>query len=240
MWLILLIMGQKRIDFVCTGQTVCLCAAQQRDGRRVCVGGAVRSDLISQCDYIFMVFVYLPWMLYLRLPPTGVCVICLLCAVCLRSDPKYTLPTTITHMYTLVRTYNTPLRLDSSGHVCSPPAHKASSCSTYTHSFPSPPPSSHPLRLAPRVSGFLWDFLTRSLPPRSRFQSLVIHLRISLSAAPCVLLLINLSLPILLSLPLSRACFPWGRKERSWAVPAQGQEPEPSPFGFHYKLVTEE
>lgn len=31
-----------------------------------------------------------------------------------------------------------------------PPACKASSCSTYTHSFPSPPPSSHPPRLGPQ------------------------------------------------------------------------------------------
>lgn len=140
MWLILLIIGQKWIDFVCTGQTVCVQSSRGRGGSG---GGGAKVGLISQCNYIFMIlFIYLGYGVppILRLRPAGFCVICLLWvdAPIQSTLLQWQSHTEHTHTHTPQDKPPHPHPLIEARVF--PPARKASSCSTYTHSFPSPPP----------------------------------------------------------------------------------------------------
>lgn len=126
------------------------------------------SALTSPCIYIFMIlFIYLGRSIppILRLRPAGFCVIFFAVSRC--TDPKYTFPITITHRThtcTYLSGHTTPPTYRG---ACVPPGSQASSCSTYTHSFPLLPPPVSPPLTSP-------EGLKLSLKTFSRFLFLVL------------------------------------------------------------------
>lgn len=187
MWLILLIMGQKWIDFLFTGQTVRVHSSKGRMGR----AEVVSSGLISQSDYIFMIlFIYLGRGVppILRLLPAGFCVICLLWvnAPIQSTLLQWQSQTEHTHPRTLARTYNPP---HLSRRVCSPQlARPLPAARTHIVSHRRPPPILSPPTAPQGLSGFLWDFLALSLPPAPclNLSYLSMNRCISLSACPSI------------------------------------------------------
>lgn len=118
-----------------------------------------------------------------------------------------------------------------------PPPPPASSCSTYTHSFPSPPPISPPPTGPQGLEPALRH--SRAFPSARRLFETLIYLSVSLSLFLRVHRLTSLSLRILPSPFISDlSSVPRGGKRREKAVAAPGPEPEPSPFGFHYKQAS--
>lgn len=143
----------------------CLCAIEQeREGAYRGVG-AVRPGLISQCNYIFMIFVYLSWMQRASTPLPLLDFLLFVCCESMHWSKVHSSRDNPAHIHTISRTSNPCSRWSA----CSHPAREASSCSTYTHSFPSPPPppQSHPHRLATRVLSFLWEVLSHPTPPNT-------------------------------------------------------------------------
>ncbi len=216
MWLILLIMGQKWIDFVCTGQTVCVQSSRGRGGSG---SGGAKVGPHQSVQLYFHDFVYLPWIRRPSDSPPPPCrILCYLFAVSQCTDPKYTPPVKIA--------YRTHTCTHSSGHTTPPPsliearvfppARKASSCSTYTHSFPSPLlPPSLPAISSPPTGPQGLELSLRLLRTFSSFcslfESLLSIYESVLSLFLHVHLLINPSLPIL-PFFLYLRLVPWGRK----------------------------
>lgn len=222
-WLILLIKGQNWIDFVCTVPDRGSPCSQAREG--VGVGlEVVRLGLMSQCNCIFMIFVYLPWTQRLS---------ALQDLFLLRIDALIQVHSSSDNCRQNTHLLGHTLLIEAR---VFPPACKASSCSTYTHSFPSPPPYLILCEWPPGSWAFSETFSHFSFLLLPVWISLI-HLWISLFLFMRVHLLINLSLRILL-IPFISGLFPQGRKRRKEAFPAQGQEPIPSPFGFHYKQAS--
>ena len=168
MWLILLVMGQKWIDFVFTGQTVRVHSSKGQMGR----AEVVSSGLISQSDYIFMIlFIYLGRGVppILRLLPAGSCVICLLWvdAPIQSTLLQWQSQTEHTHPRTLARTYSPP---HLSRRVCSPwLARPLPAARTHIVSHRHPPPS---------------HFIPSDRPPGSLQLSLRLSRTFSSSCSP--------------------------------------------------------
>lgn len=173
-----------------------------------------------------MRFVYLPW----TLRPSALQGLLFVFTMSQSPDPKYTLcsdsPTQNTHIHTLVGTYI------AYGDTRAPPAaRKASSCSTYTHSFPLPTPISSPLNgpwgleLSLRLSRTFSSSCRLFKSLLSIYESphlLRVHVLITLSAH-------------LFPFPLSQACSPRGRKEKERGSPNPGPGARNGLNEFHYK-----
>lgn len=192
------------MDFVCTGQTVSMQSSKRRGGCGWGLG-VVRLGLITQCNCIFVIFVYWLWMWRQSALQDFVLFVF---AVSRCTDPKYTPPMTIihrTHTHTLVRTY-----IAYRG-ACVPPACKASSCSTYTHSFPSPPSISSPptglqgLELSLRLS--------RTFPSACCLFESLLSIYESLCLSFCVSIYWSIYLSVSSPFPLSQACSHKGDRE---------------------------
>lgn len=160
--------------------------------------------LISQCDYIFRIFVYLHWT---RCPSALQGFVIFLCCKSVHQSKIHSSSdnnTQNTHRRSLIR-----MHIAYRGACPPPPTYKASSCSTYTHSFPLLPPSL-PLQLAPRVLRLSCTFMSLCC----LFESLL-SVYESLSLSLRVHLLISLSPPIFVFFfPLSQPLSPWGRKKK--------------------------
>lgn len=177
-----------KVNWFCVYWTDCPCAFEQgADGEGG--GGKFRPHHLKRL--YFHDFVYLPWTRRPSDPPPPPCgILCDLFAVSRCADPKYTPPVTITnrtHTSTHTRQDIQPSPLIETRVF--PPARKASSCRTYTHSFPSPPPSHFiPSDRPQGLSGFLWDILALSLPPAPclNLSYLSMNRCISLSACPSI------------------------------------------------------
>lgn len=127
---------------VCAGQTVSVLVEQH--GSRVWVrvewggGGGGQASSFSATVFSCALFIYLGRRVH---PP---CRVCYLFSLWVRAPIQSTLSAVTvlhrTHTHTLIGTYI------AYWDACAPPAAcKASSCSTYTHSFPLPTPISSPL-----------------------------------------------------------------------------------------------
>lgn len=209
-WLFQLIAGQKRVHqfHVCAGQTVSMWQKKRgvEQGWELKVR---RSGLIIQCNCIFVRFVYLPWM---SLPSALQGFV-----ICFRyeSEPRSKVHslqwqsyTEHTHTHTLWAIYCLLRR------VCVPlVACKASSCSTYTHSFPLPTPISSPLNgpWGPELSLRLSRTFSSSGFP---VWILLIYLWIPLIYLSCLFMYwLSYLCPLSPSL-LSQICFPKEKKEK--------------------------
>lgn len=169
----------------------------------------------------------------LRLLPAGFCAICLLWADAPIQSTllQWQSQTEHTHPRTLARTYNPP---HLSRRVCSPRlARPLPAARTHIVSHRRPPPILSP-PTAPRVSPAFSETF-------SHFHFLLlpvwislIYLWIAVSLCLRVHLLINLSLPVPV-FPFISGLIPPREKENRGA---QGQEPDPSAFGFHYKQTS--
>lgn len=160
----------------------------------------------------------------LRLLPAGFCAICLLWADAPIQSTllQWQSQTEHTHPRTLARTYNPP---HLSRRVCSPRlARPLPAARTHIVSHRRPPPILSPPTAPQGLSGFLWDILALSLPPAPclNLSYLSMNRCISLSACPSIDQSISGLIP------------PREKENRG----AQGQEPDPSAFGFHYKQTS--
>lgn len=210
-----------KVNWFCVYWTDCPCAFEQgADGEGG--GGKFRPHHLKRL--YFHDFVYLPWTRRPSDPPPPPCgILCDLFAVSRCADPKYTPPVTITnrtHTSTHTRQDIKPSPLIETRVF--PPARKASSCRTYTHSFPSPPPSHFipsdrppgSLRLSLRHS----RTFTSSC---SLFESLL-SIYESLYLSVCVSIYWSIYLCPSPSFPLSQAWSPQGRK-RTGGLRARSQ-----------------
>lgn len=214
------------------------CAIEQEKGEDEGGGGCkFGPHLINQSNYIFIILFIYPGHGILLPTPCRT-----LFAVSRCTDPKYTLPVTITN-----RTppphhhhhHSVLLRGVCSPHLPKPPNCEAFSCSTYTHSFPSPPSHLIPSDWPPGSGAYsvrLSCTLSSSCSLKSLlsiYESSFLSLYVSIS--------INLSLPIIPFSPLSHASSPKKEKQKEGGgggVSTQGEEPEPSPFEFYYKQTS--
>lgn len=196
--------------------------------------GVVSLGLISQCNCIFMIFVYFLWPLRpSALQDLGLFVF----AMSRCTDPKYTSPVTIsqrTHTYTHACWDIHCL----SRRVCSPwPARPLPAARTHIVSHHRPPHLILP-DLARRVSSFSLR-LFRTFPSTCCLFGSLLSVYESLYLFLCVSIYWSIYLHISSPFPFISGLFPPGRKGwKKKPVAAQGQEPEPSPFGFHYKRTS--
>lgn len=193
------------MDFVCTGQTVSMQSSKRRGGCGWGLG-VVRLGLITQCNCIFMIFVY--WLWTWRLSALQDFVLFVF-ALSRCTDPKYTPPVTIIHRtHTYTHLLGHTLLIEAR---VFPPACKASSCSTYTHSFPSPPSISSPptgpqgLELSLRLS--------RTFPSACCLFESLLSIYESLCLSFCVSIYWSIYLRVSSPFPLSQACSPKGERE---------------------------
>lgn len=189
--------------------------------------------------------VCLPWMRRSSDPPPPPCgILHYLFAVSRSADPKYTPPVTITHrththMHTLFGTYDSPFLTHTHllRRVCSPRlARPLPAARTHIVSHHRPPPPNLSLTNGPQG-------LELSLRLPRTFSSTCSLIESLLSTDDSVYLCFYVSICWSVyrcpssPLPLSQVLSPKGDGGGGEALP-RGQEPESSPFGFHYKQAS--
>lgn len=215
---------------VCAGQTVSVLVEQH--GSRVWVrvewggGGGGQASSFSATVFSCALFIYLGRRVH---PP---CRVCYLFSLWVRAPIQSTLSAvtvlhrTHTHTHSLGHTLLIETRV-----LPPPPARPLPAARTHivSHCLP----LSHPLWMAPRVLSFLSDFLALSLPPAACLNPSYLSMNLPIS---CVSMYWSPYLCPSPSLPFISSVFPQGNEgKRKEAVLTRVQEPETSPFEFHYK-----